>query len=91
MRRLATTRRHVPLDVAEEYTLAWLAVARAVAAANGRAWLFRGAAHEDHFLEFIEWDDNVADPLRGDDVLAALAQLDSFAVATAEEEWEEAT
>jgi hypothetical protein len=90
MRRLVSTRRHVPLDVAEEYMLAWLAVGRAVTAAGGRAWLFRGSRHEDQFLEFIEWS-GAAEPLRDADVMSAVAQLGAFAAAAAEEEWEEAT
>ena len=89
MRRLQSTRRHVALDHSDEYLAAWSAVQRAVSAAGGRAWLFRGAAHEDQFLEFIEWADPAA-PLDDDAVGAAIAVLDEFARATHIEEWEEA-
>lgn len=88
-RRLVTTRRHVPLDRSDEYLDAWAAVQRAVESAGGRAWIFRGAAHEDQFIEFIEWS--------SDDVLyespavaAARAHLASYAVAGLTEEWEDA-
>ena len=89
MRRLQSTRRHVALDHSDEYLAAWAAVQRAVSAAGGRAWLFRGAEHEDQFLEFIEWADPAA-PLDADDVGAAITGLDEFAPATHIEEWEEA-
>jgi hypothetical protein len=89
MRRLLSTRRYLPLDRADEYLLAWLAVKRAVTDGGGHAWLFRGAAHEDQFLEFIEWDDAAAEPLQDANVLAALAQLGTFAAPTSSEEWEE--
>lgn len=91
MRRLVSTRRHVALDVAEEYLLAWQVVVRAVTTAGGRAWVFRGARHEDQFLEFIEWESAVAEPLLNADVAAAIARLGAFAAPAAQEEWEEAT
>ncbi|CAN5895481.1 hypothetical protein BH23GEM9_BH23GEM9_30960 [soil metagenome] len=91
MRRLLSTRRHLPLDRSDDYLLAWVAVARAVQAAGGRAWIFRGSAHEDHFMEFIEWDDDVDSPADDDDVAAARTQLDAFATPSASDEWEEAS
>lgn len=91
MRRLSTTRRHVPLDIADDYLVSWLAVRTAVHAAGGRAWLFRGRNHEDQFMEFIEWDDDDSAPLDGDDVAAAIAQLSAFATAAHTDDWEEAT
>jgi hypothetical protein len=91
MRYLLATRRHVPLDRSDDYLLAWEAVQRAVHGAGGRAWIFRGAAHEDQFLEFIEWTADVQAPLDNDDVSAAVAQLEAFAAASSSDEWEEAT
>ena len=89
MRRLRSTRRHVALDHSDEYLAAWSRLQRAVAAASGRAWLFRGAGHEDQFLEFIEWADPAA-PLADDAVNTKLSELDDFARPTHIEEWEEA-
>jgi hypothetical protein len=89
MRRLVCTRRQVPLDVSDDYMLAWMAVRRAVEAAGARAWVFRGAEHEDHFLEFIEWADPVAAPLDDDDIAAGVAQLDAFGAPAGSSEWEE--
>jgi hypothetical protein len=90
MRRLRATRRHVPLDMSDDYLLAWHAAQRAVEAAAGRAWIFRRAGHEDQFLEFIEWSDSADSPLENGDVAAAVAQLDAFGAASADE-WEQAT
>lgn len=89
-RRLLTTRRHVPLDRADEYLTAWDAVRRAAEKAGARAWIFRGAAHEDQFIEFIEWPAGTAAPHEDEDVAAARAHLDAFAAAGAVEEWEDA-
>lgn len=90
-RRLLCTRRVVPLDRSDDYLLAWLATRRAADGAGMRAWLFRGAGHEDHFMEFLEWEDRGAAPLEDEAVRAALAQLDSFGTPVGREEWEEAT
>ena len=90
MRRLLTTRRHVPLDRAEEYLAAWARVRSTVADAGGRAWIFRGAAHEDQFIEFIEWSNGSPALHEHEDVAAARALLDTFAVAGVTEEWEDA-
>jgi hypothetical protein len=91
MRRLLCTRRQVALDMTDEYLIAWLALRNAVATAGGRAWIFRGAGHEDQFMEFIEWDDGALEPLEAYGVSSALAQLTAFGTATSSEEWEEAT
>jgi hypothetical protein len=89
MRRLLTTRRHVPLDIADDYLLAWAMVRRSVQDAGGRAWLFRGAAHEDQFMEFIEWsDESLASVVDDEAVAAAVAQLDAFGHAKSDD-WEE--
>lgn len=88
-RRLLTTRRHVPLDQSDEYLVAWEAVRRAVEETGGRAWIFRGSAHEDQFIEFMEWTGG--SPVHEvEAVAAARAQLDGFAAAGAVEEWEDA-
>jgi hypothetical protein len=89
MRRLFVARRHVALDMADEYLLAWAAVRRAVEGAGGRAWAFRGATHEDQFLEFIEWDDAGPSPLDGEGIADGVAQLAAFGVAAGAGEWEE--
>lgn len=89
MRRLSTIRRHVALDRTEEYLSAWEDVRAAAAAVGARAWVFRGAEHEDRFLEFIEWSGAV-EPLDDDAVVAALEQLDAFAPVSQAEEWEQA-
>lgn len=89
MRHLLTTRRHVPLDRADEYLAAWDVVRRSVEDVGGHAWIFRGAAHEDQFMEFIEWNDGTAASHEDDGVSAARAQLDAFASPGTTEEWEE--
>jgi hypothetical protein len=55
----------VPLDALDQYGSAWSRLAAAVTDAGGRAWLFRGAAHQDQFLEFIEWSGPEADGEEG--------------------------
>ena len=90
MRHLRTTRRHVPLDRSDEYLSAWQTVRSAVELAGGRAWLFRGAGHEDQFMEFIEWSGSSPSAADDDIVAAAAAHLDIFAAPRTVEEWEEA-
>jgi hypothetical protein len=90
MLRLLSTRRQVPLDVADDYLLAWQYVQHAVIAAGGRAWIFRGTGHEDRFMEFIEWNDEGDSPLDSDVVADGMAQLDSFGSASSSDQWEEA-
>lgn len=89
MRQLSTLRRHVALDRTDEYLSAWEVLRGAIEALQARAWVFRGVAHEDHFLEFIEWSGDVS-PLDDAAVVEALERLDTFAPATAAEEWEQA-
>lgn len=91
MRCLLVTRRHVPLDRSDDYLLMWEALRHTVEEAGGRAWIFRGAAHEDQFLEFVEWKDGAGEPLQDERVRQALEQLDSFGPAGNRDEWEEAT
>jgi hypothetical protein len=89
-RRLLTTRRHVPLDQSDDYLGAWESVRRAVEAMGARAWIFRGAAHEDQFLEFLEWASGSPVPHEDEAVAALRAQLDTFAAPGLTEDWEEA-
>ncbi|HSJ24536.1 MAG TPA: hypothetical protein VK929_07715 [Longimicrobiales bacterium] len=91
MRRLLCTTRQVALDRSDDYLPAWDSVRLAVERAGGRAWLFRGADHEDRFLEFIEWDDAQTTPLEDEAVTAAVENLDTFASPLAAGEWEEAS
>jgi hypothetical protein len=89
MRRLLTTRRHVALDRADDYLLVWETVRLAAERAGGRAWIFRGAAHEDQFMEFVEWSDDAASPHTNESVAAVRSELDAFAAGVTEE-WEDA-
>jgi hypothetical protein len=89
MRRLLITRRHVALDRADDYLIAWETVRLAAERAGGRAWIFRGAAHEDQFMEFMEWSDDVASPLANETVANTRSELDAFAAGVTEE-WEDA-
>jgi hypothetical protein len=88
MRRLLITRRHVALDRADDYLSAWESVRLAVERAGGRAWIFRGAEHEDQFMEFMEWSDDAASP-HTNETVAARSELDAFAAGVTEE-WEDA-
>lgn len=90
MRQLSTIRRHVALDRTDDYLSSWDALRAAAEALGARAWVFRGAAHEDRFLEFIEWS-GAESPLEHDTIVEALERLDTFAPATAAEDWEQAT
>jgi hypothetical protein len=91
MRRLLCSRRQVALDTVDEYLISWLVVRNAVLATGARAWIFRGALHEDQFLEFIEWDDADMEPLEDERVREALARLTPFGATASSDEWEEAT
>lgn len=91
MRRLLSARRLVPLDRLEQYLSGWQQVLEAARDSGGRAWLFRGTDHQDHFLEFLEWGAEAAPvPLPDvDSVASARLSLDhSFGTAQIEE-WEE--
>jgi hypothetical protein len=89
MRRLLITRRHVALDRADDYLLAWETVRLAVERAGGRAWIFRRAEHEDQFMEFMEWSDDDASPHTNRTVAETRSELDAFAAGLTEE-WEDA-
>jgi hypothetical protein len=89
MRRLLITRRHVALDRADDYLIAWETVRLAVERAGGRAWLFRRAEHEDQFMEFLEWSDDDASPHTNRTVAETRSELDAFAAGLTEE-WEDA-
>lgn len=89
-RRLLCTRRQIPLDRLDEYLTAWNAVRAAAEAAGGRAWMFRGAAHQDHFIEFLEWGDGEEEPLpERSDVPGELRNLADRFGAGHGDEWEE--
>jgi hypothetical protein len=90
MRYLFAMHRHVPLDRADDYLVAWTALRTATETAGGHAWVFQGTTHEDRFLELIEWSEP-ATPLDDVGVTAALTQLEGFGPATEAAEWEEAT
>jgi hypothetical protein len=90
MRRLLCTRRPVPLRLADDYLTGWARLRAAVEGVHGRAWIFRSAARDGTFLEFVEWEDSTADPLMDDGVKAACVALDAFAAAASSDEWEEA-
>ncbi|MGH7504461.1 MAG: hypothetical protein ACRELX_02370, partial [Longimicrobiales bacterium] len=57
MRRLYATRRLIPLDRLDDYLAGWERLRSAATEAGGRAWMFRGTAHQDQFIEFLEWED----------------------------------
>jgi hypothetical protein len=76
-RSLLATRRILPLDRLEEYVAGWERLRGAVTEQGGHAWLFRAAAREDHFLEFIEF--------RGPDALHAARDVHSARTALSDE------
>jgi hypothetical protein len=92
LRRLLATRRVIPLDRIDEYSMAWRRIRDAVVAAGGRAWLFRGAGHDDHFLEFIEWSDGDSGPsfVEHGEVAAARTAIEEQLGGGHADEWEEA-
>jgi hypothetical protein len=89
MRRLHATRRLIPLDRLDDYLVGWSRLREAAAAQGGRAWMFRGAAHQDQFIEFLEWSDE-GEPLpeRPGVVDARRALGESFSAGQVDE-WEE--
>jgi hypothetical protein len=91
-RRLLVTRRRIPLDRQDEYLAGWRDVRVAVLSAGGRAWIFRGAGHQDQFMEFIEWSDGPDSaplPARAE-VADARETVDTTFGSGLVEEWEEA-
>lgn len=88
MRHLLVSRRLVPLDTVDDYLDAWDALRTAAAGCDARAWIFRGAGHEDRFMEFIEWSDP-ASPLEDAGVALARQRIDALAPVTDSSEWEE--
>jgi hypothetical protein len=88
MRRLQSSRRVVPLDQLEHYLELWGGL-RAAAQGNGaRAWLFRDARRQDHFMEFVEFAGEVG--LESSGVPEARQEIDEFFGHVQVEEWEEA-
>lgn len=89
-RRLLTTRRTIPLDQVDDYLGGWQGVRAAAEAAGGRAWLYRGTSRQDHFIEFVEWDESAAPALPDrEDVASARLDLDQTFGAGADDQWEE--
>ncbi len=89
MRRLQSSRRTVPLDRIEEYLGAWRTLQSTVEANGGRAWLFRDARREDHYLEFVEFEDAMMLE-RALPVAEAREDLDDLFGHSPIEEWDEA-
>jgi hypothetical protein len=91
MRRLLCTRRHIPLDRLDDYMSGWQQVRGAAEDAGARAWLFRGAAHQDQFAEFIEWQDDAVVVPEAAAVADARLRLDETFGSGHVVEWEEAS
>ena len=91
MRHVLATRRIVPLDRVDEYTAGWRTVQSAVKSAGGNAWLFRSEGHDDHFMEFLEWRDEIGTLLDRDEVVRTREALDDEFGEGRAEAWEEAT
>ena len=88
MRHLLVTRRQIPLDRLDEYGDAWDELCRAAVQRGARAWRFRAASREDHYLEFVEWGGAAARGLLRDaGFAAARATVDESFVAMYAEEW----
>jgi hypothetical protein len=88
MRRLQSSRRVVPLDQLEQYLELWGALRAEAQAAGGRAWLFRDARRQDHFMEFVEYATEVA--IESSGVPEAREDIDAFFGHVQVEVWEEA-
>ena len=91
MRRLRITHRIVPLDRVDEYQAAWQDVRTAAEAEGGRAWLYRGSDHQDHYIEFLEWKGEDLPPLPDRAPVSAMRDrlAESFAART-DNDWEAA-
>lgn len=89
-RRLLATRRLIPLDRLEDYLAGWETLRDAAERAGARAWMFRGTDHQDHFIEFLEWQDEggPALPERAE-IATARRGLDETFGAGHVDEWEE--
>lgn len=89
-RLLLITRRTIPLDRLDDYLAEWQRVRAAAEAAGGRAWLFRGTGRQDHFIEFLEWDEASVPPLPDhEDVANARLELDQTFGTGVADKWEE--
>lgn len=89
MTRLAVTRRTVALDRADEYLALWGAVRAAAESLACRAWLFRAARRDDHFLEFLEHAGDQL-PLDQSPLRDARRELHESFPPDADDEWAEA-
>ena len=86
MRTLLVRERVVPADRTAAYHDAWKHVAYTAGMIGIRAWIFRSAATQDHYLEFVEWKAEAAPPGTGDvappaGMIAVLHALDMIAPA----------
>jgi hypothetical protein len=88
MTRLQTSRRVVPLDQLEHYLELWGLLRGAAQSVGARAWLFRDARRQDHFMEFVEHGADVE--IEGSGVSEARREIDEFFGHAQVEEWEEA-
>lgn len=89
-RQLLTSRRTIPLDRVDDYLLGWQKVRTAAEAAGAHAWLYRGTRRQDHFIEFLEWDDETEPALpEHNDVASARTELDDTFGPGIVDNWEE--
>lgn len=87
--RLFVTRRTVPLDRIDVYLELWARLKTAAEGLGCRAWLFRAAAREDRFLEFLE--EPAGGPALDDATISdARAELRDRFPPEADDEWTEA-
>lgn len=89
-RRLLVTQRTVPLDCIEDYHAAWSRIRDSVSRLGGRAWLFRAVGHEDHYMEFLEWEEGAVEVPYDPDIAGARRELDATLPPARADEWEEA-
>jgi len=78
------TRRVVPLDRSDEYAAAWERLAAICALRGAHAWVFHRLGREDHFVEFLEWQEPL-ELLEEADVEEALRALSEVALGAGEE------
>jgi hypothetical protein len=88
MTHLLTSRRVVPLDQLEHYLELWSLLRAAAQGVGARAWLFRDARRQDHFMEFVEYATEVA--IESSGVPEAREDIDAFFGHVQVEVWEEA-
>ncbi len=87
---LVVTRRTIALDRIEEYLALWAVVRDAAESLDCRAWLFRAARRDDHFLEFLEHAGERL-PLDQPRLMEPRRELHDSFPPDADDEWEEAS